>query len=136
VAPGTKRAAVSSVSMRVTGSQIAAAQTMLDRVFPAELREIYLASDDVFDRPGQWFVIWPLAEVVTGNHQAWSQDASQTGRDLVGFGDDGTGAPFCATRNGDSKVVALSPIEDAATLLAESIADFWTKREAGTLPPH
>jgi hypothetical protein len=63
VAPGTKRAAVSSVSMRVTDSQIAAAQTMLDAVFPAELREIYLPSDGVFDRSGQWFVIWPLTEI-------------------------------------------------------------------------
>jgi hypothetical protein len=63
---------------------------------------------------------------LTCNHQAWSQDASQTRRDLAGFGDDGAGAPFCVTRNGDSKVVAWSPIDDAATVLAESIADFWT----------
>lgn len=119
-----------------TASQISAAQTALEAVFPAELREIYLASDGVFDRTGQWFVIWPLAEVVTRNHQAWSQDASQARRELVGFGDDGTGTPFCVPRNGDSKVLAWSPIDGAATPLAPSIPDFWTRWQVGTLPPH
>jgi cell wall assembly regulator SMI1 len=115
---------------------VTAAEAGLAAVFPADLRQLYLVSNGVFDRSGQWFVIWPLPEVVTRNSQAWTQDVSLARRELTGFGDDGTGAPFCVPRDGSSSVFAWSPIEGKATLLAKSVADFWSGWIAGMLPPH
>lgn len=115
--------------------EVTAAEAALAAVLPADLRQIYLVSNGVFDRPGQWFVIWPLPEVVTRNREAWPQ-GSPARRELIGFGDDGTGAPFCVPRDGSSSVFAWSAIEGKATLLARSVADFWSAWVAGTLPPH
>lgn len=119
-----------------TAGEVAAAEAALGAVFPADLRQLYLLSDGVFDRTGQWFVIWPLAEVIARNRQAWSQGGSPSRRELVGFGDDGTDAPFCVPRDGGSRVFARSLVDGQATLLAGSVADFWSGWAAGTLPPH
>jgi hypothetical protein len=108
----------------------------LGAVFPAQLREVYLASNGVFDRSGQWFVIWPLPDVVTRNRQAWSLAGSRARRGLVGFGDDGTGVPFCVRCDGGGAVFAWSAIDGVATLLAATVAGFWSGWVAGTLPPH
>jgi hypothetical protein len=116
--------------------EIAAAEAALEAVFPVGLRHLYLLSNGVFDRAGQWFVIWPLAEVITRNRQAWEQDGSPVRRELTGFGDDGTGAPFCVPRDGSNGVSAWSPADGQATLLARSVAGFWSGWVAGTLPPH
>ncbi len=117
-------------------AKVASAEAVLDAVFPADLRGLYLASDGVFDAPGQWFVIWPLAEVVTRNPDAWSREGSRVRRSLVGFGDDGTGAPFCVPRDGGGGVFAWSPIVGEAILLADTVTGFWSEWLAGTLPPH
>jgi fermentation-respiration switch protein FrsA (DUF1100 family) len=119
-----------------TADVVAVAEAALGVVFPDDLREVYLASDGVFDRPGQWFVIWPLSEVVTRNRQAWAQGDSPARRGLVGFGDDGTGAPFCVRRDAGGGVFAWSAIGGEATLLAGTVAGFWSGWVAGTLPPH
>ena len=37
------------------------AEAMLDAVFSDDLRDLYRATDGVFDKPGQWFVVWPMA---------------------------------------------------------------------------
>ena len=116
-------------------SEVAAAEAALAAVFPADLRQLHLASDGVFDRTGQWFVIWPLPEIVTHNRAAWSQGDSPARRELVGFGDDGTGTPFCVPRDGSNGVFAWSAIDGAATLLARSVAGLWPGWVAGTLPP-
>lgn len=118
------------------GGEVAAAEAALGAVFAEDLRQVYLASNGVLDRPGQWFVIWPLAEVVTRNRQAWSLEGSQARRGLVGFGDDGTGSPFCARRDGSGGVFAWSAIDGEATPLASTVAGFWAGWVAGTLPPH
>src|SRR5215468_909264 len=73
-----------------TAGEVAAAEAALGTTFPAQLRGVYLASNGVFDRTGQWFVIWPLPEVVARNGIAWSV------------------------------------IDGAATLLADSVAAFWS----------
>jgi len=117
-------------------SEVATVEAALGAVFPAQLREVYLASDGVFDRPGQWFVIWPLAEVVVRNGKAWSLTDSPVRRGLVGFGDDGTGAPFCIPRDGGRGVFAWSAIDGQATLLAGTVAGFWSGWLTGTLPRH
>jgi hypothetical protein len=119
-----------------TIDEVTAAEAALAAVLPAGLRELYLVTNGVFDRPGQWFVIWPLPEVVTRNREAWAQDSSPARRELIGFGDDGTGAPFCVRRDGGSNVFAWSPIDGKATLLARSVAGFWSRWAADTLPPH
>ena len=119
-----------------SAGDIAAAEAALEAVFPADLRELYLVSDGVFDAPGQWFVIWPLAEVVTRNQDAWSWEDSPGRRVLVGFGDDGTGDPFCVPRDGGGGAFAWSPVDGTATLLADTVAGFWSGWIAGTLPPH
>jgi hypothetical protein len=124
------------LSPGAAAGEIAAAETALDTVFPADLRQLYVLSNGVFDRAGQWHVIWPLAEVIARNRQAWSQDGSPARRALTGFGDDGTGTPFCVPRDGGSGVSAWSPIDGKATLLARSMAGFWSGWQAGTLPPH
>jgi hypothetical protein len=108
----------------VTAGDVAAAEAALGAVFPDDLRQVYLASDGLFDRAGQWFVIWPLAEVVSRNRQARSREDSPVRRGLVGFGDDGTGAPFCVRRDGRGGVLAWSAIDGEATLLASTVAGF------------
>jgi len=112
------------------------AEAALGAVFPDDLREMYLVSDGVFDRAGQWFVIWPVSEVVTRNRLAWSVEGSPARRGLVGFGDDGTGAPFCVRRDGGGGVFAWSVIGGEATLLAGTVAGFWSGWVTGTLPAH
>jgi hypothetical protein len=116
--------------------EVAAVEAALEAVFPAELREIYVTCNGVFDRAGQWFVIWPLSEVVTRNREAWSLEDSPARRGLVGFGDDGTGAPFCVPRGGGGGVFAWSAIDDGAALMSGTVAGFWSGWVAGTLPPH
>src|SRR5258708_8510806 len=75
------------------GGEVAAAETAPAAVFGGDLREVYLASDGVFDRPGQWFVIWPLSGVATRRRQAGALEGSPVRRGLVGFRADATGAP-------------------------------------------
>jgi SMI1 / KNR4 family (SUKH-1) len=116
--------------------EFAAAEAALAAVFGEDLRQVYLASNGVFDLPGQWFVIWPLSEVVTRNRQAWSLEGSPVRRGLVGFGDDGAGAPFCVPRDGSGGVFAWSAIDGEATRLADTLASFWAGWLAGTLPAH
>ena len=38
-------------------------------------------------------MVWPLARVVEDNQRAWGDGTLP--RDLLAFGDDGTGNPFC-----------------------------------------
>ena len=116
--------------------EVAAAEAALGAVFPEDLSGVYLVSDGVFDGPGQWFVIWPVAEVVARNREAWSREGSSARRGLVGFGDDGTGAPFCVRRDGRGGVFAWSVIDGEAVFLADTVAGFWSGWVAGTLPPH
>jgi hypothetical protein len=113
--------------------EVTAAGPALAAVLPADLRQICLVGNGVFDRSRQWFVIWPLPGAVTRNRWAWRQGGSLARRELTGFGDDGTGAPFGVPRDGGSSVFAWSAIEGKATLLARSVADFWSGWAAGTL---
>jgi len=120
-----------------TAAELAAAEKALDATFPSDLRELYVVTDGVFDLPGEWFVIWPLADVVDRNQADWlTYPHSPTRSDLVAFGDDGTGDPFCIARNGGCAVCYWSPIDDTATWLANTITDFWTRWHGDTLPPH
>jgi len=57
------------------------------------------AADGLFSRRGQWWVIWPSGRIVEDNLRAWG--ASQLDTDLIAFGDDGTGNPFCITKDNE-----------------------------------
>ena len=114
--------------------EIAAAEAALEAVFPPELRGVYGATNGLLDLSGQWLVIWPLPEVVGRNREAWEVEDSPFRRKLVGFGDDGTGVPFCVRRDGGDGVFAWSAFDGQATRLAHTVATFWSGWVAGTLP--
>lgn len=80
-------------------AELDGAESALGARLPAGLRELYLVSDGVFDTRGQWFVIWPLSEVVARNLDAFAGEGASRS-EYVGFGDDGTGDPFCTHRQG------------------------------------
>jgi hypothetical protein len=113
-------------------AEVDQAEASLDAIFPLELRALYLATDGVFDKPGQWFVVWPLAEVVARNRLAWA-DESIARQGLVGFGDDGTGAPFCVPRDGSGGVFTWNPIDAQAYRLADTVAQFWSGWSSGLI---
>ena len=115
-----------------TPSRIDRAETQLGACFPAQLRRLYEVSDGVFDQPGQWWVVWPVAEAVRRTESAWS-DAGAGRRQLVSFGDDGTGATFCVPRDGGAGVFVWHPVEAAPLWLANDVSSFWEAWTAGTL---
>jgi hypothetical protein len=110
-------------------------ESTLGAPLPSDLRRLYLASNGVWDEPGQWFVIWPLADIAQRNRLANELEGPGRSR-WIGFGDDGTGSPFCVARRGGAAVYYWSPIDHSATLLASGVAEFWAAWVAGTLPPH
>jgi cell wall assembly regulator SMI1 len=91
--------------------RIAHAEATLGRSLPTDLVTLYRAGDGFFDESGQWHVIWPLHRVVDENSQAWADGRLR--HDLLAFGDDGTGAPFCAllTETATANIVRWSWID-------------------------
>lgn len=122
-----------------TDREIEKVEAALNARLPEGLRDLYRASDGVFDRDGQWYVVWPLEQVIENNVGDWSVGVEGPtdgpGRaDLVGFGDNGAGEPFCVLRDGrDEQVSVWRPLDNAATPLAESIGEFWTGWRSGSL---
>ena len=102
---------------------------------PSDLRELYLATNGVWDEPGQWFVIWRLEDVAKRNRLA--SEAEVAGRsEWIGFGDDGTGSPFCVDRLGGGAVYIWSSIDQRTTWLGAGVSEFWVSWVAGSLPAH
>ena len=104
---------------------LAGAEAALGAALTAELRALYLVSDGVYAEQGQWFVIWPLADVAARNsveQVGWEGPAR---RELIGFGDDGTGAPFCVARGGGTGVHLWSSITQEADQVGETVEEFW-----------
>jgi hypothetical protein len=110
-------------------------EAALGTTLPPALRDLQALSDGLWDEPGEWFVIWPLRDVVQRNRTAWHVEGAQR-QEWGGFGDDGTADPFCFRRAGGNAVYYWSPIEQEATLLADDAASFWTALISSTLPPH
>ena len=115
-----------------TEGALALAESEIGCRLPDALRRLYLLTDGVFDEPGQWFVIWPLAEVVR-QHQ---ETETAPPPDFIGFGDDGTGSPFCVKRTVDDGVYYWSPLSREATRVADDVPTFWAAWIADALPPH
>jgi SMI1/KNR4 family protein SUKH-1 len=107
---------------------LAAYEEALRATFPAGLRKLYLASDGIYDQRGQWFVVWPLADLARRNEMLWSGQP-----ELLGFGDDGTAAPFCVPRDGGPGVFSWNPVEATPHWLANDVADFWEGWTAGEI---
>ena len=119
----------------VTPAGFDTAECELEVTFPGELRALYLASDGVLDEPGQWFVIWPLADLVSRSQAAWATGGS-TRRRLLAFGDDGTGSASCVSRSGGPDVFFWNPAMNEVTHLAPSLTSFWNRWIKDFLPPH
>ncbi|MET0417597.1 MAG: SMI1/KNR4 family protein [Actinoplanes sp.] len=111
---------------------LAAQEELLQAIFPFQLSELYLVSDGVYDQRGQWYVVWPLAELHRRNELDWANDAAGR-RDLVAFGDDGTGATFCVPRDGGSGVFSWNKLAAAPYWLANDVGDFWIGWTTGTI---
>lgn len=115
-----------------TAETIAIHQGLLRARFPVQLRKLYLASDGVFDQRGRWFVVWPLAELPRRNELDWANDGAGR-RELVAFGDDGTGASFCVPRDGQPGVFLWNPLAAAPFWLANDVGDFWLGWTTGAI---
>ena len=118
-----------------SADDVRACEAELGSPLPPDLRNLYLAADGVWDEPGQWFVIWPLAQVAERNPFADEVEGPDR-RGWIGFGDDGTGSPFCVNRQGGSAVYHWSSIDQTATCLAGDVVGFWAAWIAGSLPAH
>ena len=88
-----------------TPQQINAVEEQLGSRLPMTLRDLYLRSNGVLDKAGQWWVIWPLDRLVESIQSAWNY--ARLPRLLVAFGDDGTGNPFCMRADDDDGTLVL-----------------------------
>ena len=98
----------------------------MGRALPPVLRRLYAAADGLFDDSGEWWIVWPVDRVASDNMRAWS--AGELASDLLAFGDDGTGNPFCIQH--EDRVVHWSWIDGAVALVIGDFDTFlveWTR---------
>lgn len=92
---------------------------------------MFLEADGRYRSDGDWWVIWPLERLVRENTGAWAKGC--LAKQLVAFGDDGTGNPFCMALDGDGQVARWSWIDGEVQrsegmfrdFMAEWVADKW-----------
>lgn len=123
------------MELQAPASQVALAhvEASLEAVLPADLRALYLVSNGVYDKSGGWYVIWPLADMIGRNSGEWVGRETEPRRQFIGFGDDGTGDPFCVPRNGSHGVFIWHPIGQEAVRLADTVEAFWVGWNGGTI---
>ncbi|WP_250444155.1 SMI1/KNR4 family protein [Actinotalea sp. C106] len=83
-------------------ARMAEVERTLGVSLPEPVRALYRVSDGWYSAAGEWFVIWPLRRLVEGNQDAWELGLP---RNLLAFGDDGTGDPFCVDLDDSTDVV-------------------------------
>jgi hypothetical protein len=99
------------------------AEAHLGVALPQALRGLYSSGDGRFREDGQWWVVWPLDQVVDRNLAAWSDGT--LAKELLAFGDDGTGNPFCVDATGhDPAVVRWSWIDGDLDMLVGPMTTF------------
>lgn len=104
-------------------AELDAAERRLRIRLPHALRALYGNGDGRFDKDGQWWVVWPLNQLVSETETYWREDWMD--RSLVAFGDDGTGDPFCMHHDGSSDAIARwSMIEREVFENYQSMTDF------------
>jgi hypothetical protein len=107
-----------------TEEGLAEEEVRLQATLPLQLKRLYLVSNGVFDHHGRWFVVWPLSELSRRNEFEWSAEGAGR-RELIAFGDDGTGGRFCVPRDGGPGVFLWNPLVEAPYWLANDVGDFW-----------
>jgi hypothetical protein len=117
-----------------TPTELQQAEKRVSAPLPDDLRQLYLTSNGVWDIAGQWFVVWPLDRLVEANG-VLSEDNEWSETDLVAFGDEGTGNPFCFMRSAPG-IYFWSHIDAEATRLAPDLPSFWDGWTHDRLPPH
>lgn len=118
-----------------SGEDVARVEKALGTAFPEELRDLLLTSNGVYSRGGGWLMLWPLERILEWDVEAWRDEPAGSGRlSLIGFGDDGTGAPFCVSRDGGPAVYIWEPIDADMTLLGATLAEFWQRWKTDSLP--
>src|SRR3954470_13448805 len=92
-------------------TRIAEAGAVLAVSLPEPVRGLYRESDGRYTPEGQWFVVWPLGRLIEDNLDPWNRGLP---RNLLAFGDDGTGNPFCVDLDEPTDaVVRWNWIDDA-----------------------
>jgi hypothetical protein len=110
---------------------LTAAQAESGRNWPRDLVLLYQACDGVFDTLSEMWVIWPLGKLPEQNR--WLRESFYDfPYDLIAFGDNGCGEPFCTNEKSPS-VVCWYPIEGEARIVASDLNDFWQGWASGTL---
>src|SRR5437870_13027441 len=94
----------------------------LDMQLPRALRALYLTGDGRYRSDGEWWVVWPLDRLVQDNTTAWAEGTLS--RELIAFGDDGTGNPFCVPSDGRDEVVRWSRIDSDVEANEGTLAHF------------
>ena len=110
-----------------TDERIDEAEHRLGMALPDWLRRLYAEADGRWADPGQWWVVWPLADVVSRTIEAW--DSYGLDPALVAFGDDGCGDPFCVDSTVADTVVRWSMV-DGGRVEAVGVDEFtssWLK---------
>jgi hypothetical protein len=111
----------------VLRARLRVAEQAVGTRLPNAIRSLYAAADGRFRSDGEWWVVWPLEKLVKENKAAWLEGTLPA--DLVAFGDDGTGNPFCAPLDGTDKVVRWSWIDGDVVGSDGTVDDFlaqWT----------
>jgi cell wall assembly regulator SMI1 len=102
-------------------------EAALGAMLPDRLRAQYRVADGRYRQDGQWWVVWPLDRLAADNPDVWK--SGMLSRDLLAFGDDGTGNPFCVPLDGRDEVVRWSWIDGDAVRSEGTLAQFvaeWT----------
>ncbi|MCE9623548.1 MAG: SMI1/KNR4 family protein [Actinomycetia bacterium] len=84
-------------------SELDAAEQRLGLRLPNPLRTLLGIGDGRYDTAGQWWIVWPLEQLVEDNEKNWRE--GWVDRSLVAFGDDGAGDPFCMYLDGSSDTI-------------------------------
>lgn len=116
-----------------SAERIEAVQAALDTRFPQELIDLYLQTDGIYDSRAYFDPVWPLDEVLSENLRAFVDDPPPRDQ-YLGFGDDGTGNPYCVRRDGGEAVYYFGNILSEVTFLTDGLRALW--EQEGPLPPH
>lgn len=109
------------------------AESALGFALPNDLQELFGLSDGLFDRAGQWWFIWPIERLIADTLALRSDLGSTLPDDVIAFGDDGAGTPFCLIPSSGESVYCRSPIDGRLRMLAGGLDEFLVGWLSGTI---